>query len=218
MSGPADFIYLFEALNLALARGYEREYAEQILAREIAHGRMARELGHGATLLLPTDPPINLAAGLRWKTVPKLNFERSEIEVPTHYPDRRLPPGQRMLQARSIRRNECNRVEWCAIKILVEDIARIFPDTRADLTSAFQHQQTSRGIRTNKDKKAEADCGEWIAEFARSNKRPKKEDLKTTAIKTFFPHLSGEAFDRAWEKNAPVDWKVAGRPKKAGNI
>lgn len=46
MSLPTDFIYLSEALNLALRRGYVREDAERKLAREIAHGCFS-ESGHG---------------------------------------------------------------------------------------------------------------------------------------------------------------------------
>ncbi|MFG1284845.1 hypothetical protein [Xanthobacter autotrophicus] len=216
MSGPADFIYLFDALSLALDRGYSRRDAEQLLKREISHGQFAGGHSLGSCLLLPTDPPIDATAGLTWKTAPKLNFDTSEIEIPTRYPDRRLPAGQRLLQARKIRITERNRVEWCAIQISAKDVARVFPNIAEDQVLALEERCIPRGVRTNTEKRAEDDCRTWIVECARTNNRPKKDDLRAAAIEKFAPHLSGEAFDRAWADKAPAAWKRRGRPKKAG--
>lgn len=211
---PADFIYLSEAVNLALSRGYRREDAERELAREIAHGYFG-ESGHGAQLLLPTDPPVDSLADLSWKANPKLNFDTSEIELPTRYPDRRLPAGRRLLLARSIPATRKRRIEWCPIKISARFVELVFPNKMDAGKIEIDKRSTNSGILTTSNFKAERDCRSWIAEFARnSSVRPRKSDMRELAIKKFSPHLSAAAFDRAWAESAPKAWREHGRPKK----
>ncbi|MFG1190758.1 hypothetical protein [Xanthobacter flavus] len=216
MSLLADFIYLSEAVNLALSRGYRREDAERKLAREIAHGHFG-ESGHGAQLLLPTDPPVDSLADPSWKENPKLNFDTSEIELPTRYPDRRLPPGRRLLLARSIPATRKRRIEWCAIKISASCVDMVFPEQMDTGIIETNKRSTKSGISTTANLKAERDCRSWIAEIASNSPvRPRKSDMRELAIKKFSPNLSAIAFDRAWAVSAPEAWRRHGRPNKTG--
>ena len=79
---------------------------------------------------------------------------------------------------------------------------------------ASELQTTPSGIRTNKAEAAEAACGEWIATLS---ERPESKDTAFKAAVSACSHvgpLSRKAFDRAWAKSAPDEWKGAGRRKR----
>ena len=62
----------------------------------------------------------------------------------------------------------------------------------------------------------EARCVELIQEWKEEIPgRPKKSDIKAKAHSILGNHLSGRAFDRAWAKAAPKDWKRPGRRTSA---
>lgn len=61
---------------------------------------------------------------------------------------------------------------------------------------------------------AERQCEKWLAQFVRKGPKPdSKPNLKREARKRI-PDLSGAAFDRAWDKAAPPEWKARGAPTK----
>jgi hypothetical protein len=70
------------------------------------------------------------------------------------------------------------------------------------------------GIRTNRAEDAEAACGDWIRKLAErpTNKAAAFERAKAEVA--FVGPLSGKAFDRAWARSAPTEWKRAGRRKQ----
>jgi hypothetical protein len=61
---------------------------------------------------------------------------------------------------------------------------------------------------------AERQCEKWLAELVQKGPKPdSKPNLKSEARKRI-PDLSGAAFDRAWDKAAPPEWKARGAPTK----
>ncbi len=71
------------------------------------------------------------------------------------------------------------------------------------------------GIRTTKDERVEAACGDWIAA---PTERPRNKETAFADAKAAVAHigaLSRKAFDRAWARRAPPEWKHPGR--RGGN-
>ena len=70
------------------------------------------------------------------------------------------------------------------------------------------------GIRTTTDERVEAACGDWIAA---PTERPRNKETAFADAKAAVEHigaLSRKAFDRAWARRAPPEWKHPGRPAR----
>ncbi len=82
--------------------------------------------------------------------------------------------------------------------------------------------QSRAGTRTNKAKKAEEECEELLRDQVTQwrlgqQERPRKEDARSAskAAAQEPARLSDAAFNRAWAKIAPLEWKGGGAPKRA---
>jgi hypothetical protein len=81
-------------------------------------------------------------------------------------------------------------------------------------TTDSDSSEPPAGIRTNKAAAAEQACRQWIAGL---KERPANTDEAFAQARAAVAHigpLSGRAFERAWARKAPVDWRLGGRRKK----
>ena len=75
--------------------------------------------------------------------------------------------------------------------------------------------QSPSGILTTAAAKAEQECEAWIKAVKERKERPtNKETAFEAARNVVGDNLSQKAFDRAWAKGAPTEWKEPGRRKQ----
>jgi hypothetical protein len=103
------------------------------------------------------------------------------------------------------------KAEWRTLLLDREACKRLWPGRYAVPSPAVVPQSPS-GIRTTTAAHAEQECEEWIATLT---ERPINKDLAFEAAqKAVGNNLNRKAFERAWAKVAPSEWKAAGRRKK----
>jgi hypothetical protein len=123
---------------------------------------------------------------------------------------------------------------WCSLRINSADVLTVFPmpmsptENLAVIARFLQQENQSAptrgggtapaelptGVRTNKDASAEQACETYLRNL---KERPKNKDEAYVAAAAAVAHigqLSRKAFERAWAKVAPADWKRPGRPEK----
>jgi hypothetical protein len=94
---------------------------------------------------------------------------------------------------------------------------------RARATESADRQQLAAaaelpsGIRTNQAASAERECKELIQRWTATGSRPANKEAAFLAAQKevgIIGHLSRKAFERAWARAAPEDWKIPGAPSK----
>jgi hypothetical protein len=96
---------------------------------------------------------------------------------------------------------------WCRLRINSANVLAVFP------TPMSPTPKLPSGVRTNKEASAEQACGTHLRNL---NERPKNKDeayVAAAAAVANVGQLSRNAFDRAWAKEVPADWKRAGARK-----